>query len=128
MTKDVIKKENDVISYDENGNAILSFDKNVHFVVNGDFEITANGEVSILSKTAMSLDCALILLNCRLSKQIRRVKEELRMEFVDMIGGMPNLTEEQKQYARETKKQAMKLLDLTETEVSHLNFEEGDKE
>jgi hypothetical protein len=113
----------ELIRYDKDGNATLSFDGDVRIVTNGDFLITANGEVSVLSKTAISLDCALLLLNCRLSRQIREVKRELRLQFINMLGGMPNLTDEQKGYLKVTQKKAVDLLSLEDEEVSHLDEE-----
>jgi hypothetical protein len=124
MTTEVQKTNSDIIQYDEKGNAILVFDKDVHLVVNGDFLITANGEVSILSRTALSLDCALMSFNCRLSKQIREMKHELRLQFIDMIGGMPSVSEDQKQYLRVLKSKAVELLSLTDEEISHLEDSE----
>lgn len=121
---EVVEEVKDLITYDEEGNAVLSFGRDVHLVVNGDFLITSKGEVSILSETALSLDCALLLLNCRLSKQLREMKHELRMMYIDMMGGMPNLTEEQKYYLKMTKNKAVALLSLDEEEVSHLTAQE----
>jgi len=118
---ELIEKKNDIVQYDKEGNALLVFDKDVHLVVNGDFLITATGEVSILSQTVLSLDCALLSLNCRLSKQIREMKQELRLQFIDMIGGMPSVTEEQKHYLRVLKSKATELLSLTDEEISHLD-------
>ena len=123
ITKDTPKE---LIRYDENGNATLSFDGDVHLVTNGDFLITAKGEVSVLSQTAISLDCALLLLNCRLARQIREIKQDLRLQFIDMLGGMPNLTNEQQGYLKITKKKAVDLLSLEDEEVSHLEQEEND--
>jgi hypothetical protein len=120
------KTRQEVIQYDENGNAILVFDKDVHIITNGDFIVTAHGEVSMLSKTAISLDCALLLLNCRLSKQLREMKQELRTQFIDMLGGMPNLSPEQKVYLKATKAKAVDLLSLEDEEISH--FEQLEKE
>jgi len=123
ITKDTPKE---LIRYDENGNATLSFGGDVHLVTDGDFLITAKGEVSVLSQTAISLDCALLLLNCRLARQIREVKRELRLQFIDMLGGMPNLTDEQKGYLNITKQKAVDLLSLEDEEVSHLEQVEKD--
>jgi hypothetical protein len=121
MTTEVTKKINEVIAYDVEGNATIVFEKDVHLVTNGDFLITAKGEVSILSQTALSLDCALLLLNCRMSRQIRQMKHDLRLQFIDMLGGMPSITEEQREYFEESKKKVVSLLELTEDETSHLN-------
>lgn len=123
MAQELIKND-ELVQYDEQGNATIVFDGNVNIVSNGDFLITANGEVSILSSTALSLDCALLLLNCRLSKQLRQMKHELRMQFIDMLGGMPSLTEEQKIYLKATKSKVTELLSLDKEELSHLEQEE----
>lgn len=124
MNTDLEKTDKNIVQYDEDGNATLFFDRDLNIVTNGDFTITTNGEVSILSATALSLDCALLLLNCRLSKQIREMKHELRLQFIDMLGGMPSITDEQKVYFEESKKRVVRLLDLTEDEISHLKQED----
>jgi hypothetical protein len=120
---EVVEVERDLVQYDEDGNALMVFDGGVHIVTNGDFLITSKGEVSILSETALSLDCALLLLNCRLSRQLREMKHELRLMYIDMLGGMPDLTDEQKHYLKITKNKAVDLLSLPVEEVSHLEEE-----
>ena len=120
MEQEIEKRYNGIIDYDDEGNVTLTFDKNINIVTNGDFIVTAKGEVSVLSRTAISLDCALLLLNCRLAKQIREMQHELRIQFLDMFEGMPSLTDEQKKYFKVTKDKACKLLSLDPEEVSHL--------
>jgi hypothetical protein len=115
------RKQQDMVQYDNKGNVTLVFEKDVHIVANGDFLITANGEVSILSRTALSLDCALMALNCRLTKQIRDMKMELRLQFIDMIGGIPAVSDDQKQYLKVLKNKVTELLSLNDEDTSHLN-------
>jgi hypothetical protein len=115
-----LEKQQQIIQYDDDGNAMMVFEGDVHIVTNGDFVVTANGEVSMLSRSAISLDCALLMLNCRLSKQLREMKHELRLQFIDMMGGMPNLTDEQKSYLKITKNKAVEILSLDSKDVSHL--------
>ncbi len=123
MSKELVEKQNNIIEYDAEGNATLAVNGDLHIVTNGDFLISSRGEVSVLSKTAVSFDCALLLLNCRLSKQLRRIKEELRMEFIELIGGMPDITPEQLEYVKYTKSKAKELLQLPDEELSHIKTE-----
>ena len=108
------------VKQDADGNTVLEFDKGLHLVIDGDFEITANGEVSVLSKTAITLDCALMLLNCRMAKQIRKVKEEMRLDFIETLGGFPDMTPSQLEYVKVAKQKIRDVLHLDEKELSHI--------
>jgi len=125
---DIEKVDSIPVEYDENGNALVVFENGVHFVVNGDFQITAKGEVSLLSTTVMSLDCALLLLNCRLSKQIRDIKEEMRTDFIDMLGGLPDMTPGQMEYVIQTKQKVKQLLNLSDSDISHIKEKSGSED
>lgn len=123
-----IEKVNSIpVKYNEKGQATLVFENDAHFIVNGDFQITAKGEVSVLSQTAISLDCAILLLNCRMAKQIRDMKKELRLELLDILGALPDATPAQLQYIKQTKQQVKKLLNLNDEELSHIKDKKDDK-
>ena len=121
---DVEVVKHNLVEIDAEGNTTLTIDGDLHIVTNGDFLVTANGEMGLLSKTAINLDCALLLFNSRLCKQIRQMKQDLRLQFIDMLGGMPNLTTDQKVYLKVTKERITELLELEETELSYLEQEE----
>jgi hypothetical protein len=108
----------------------INLPQNIHISVNGDLLITINGETSILSKNVISIDSPLLLLNCFLTKQLRELKDELKYELINILGGLPSLTSEQLDYLENCKIKAVKLLELNELDVSHLkreNFETNRK-
>jgi hypothetical protein len=64
----------------------ITLKRDLHVLVSGDFEITTNGELSVLSKGNIALDGKEVHLRSFNSKQIREMKEELLQELYKEIG------------------------------------------
>lgn len=76
--------------YIKNDRVIIKFNTPITFLVPGDFEITTNGELSVLSKGNIALDGKEVHLKSFNSKQIREMKEELLQELYREIGNPPD--------------------------------------
>ncbi|MFA5026035.1 MAG: hypothetical protein WC503_06020 [Candidatus Shapirobacteria bacterium] len=79
--------------YIHESKVIIKFKAPITFLVPGDFEITTNGELSVLSRGNIALDGKEVHLKSYNSKQIREMKEELLQELYKEIGNPPDLKE-----------------------------------
>jgi len=76
--------------YIHENKVIIKFKAPITFLVPGDFEITTNGELSVLSKGNIALDGKEVHLKSFNSKQIREMKEDLLQELYKEIGNPPD--------------------------------------
>lgn len=65
---------------------VIQFKKPITIQIPGDFEITTDGEVSMLSSDSIRFDSREIHLNSRNCKQIRKMQQEMLDELYSKIG------------------------------------------
>jgi hypothetical protein len=76
------------IDIDIQDEIVLKFKKPIRLVIPGDFEITTQGEVSILALKNIHLDSNEIHLNSRNCKQMRKMKEP---ELQEIYASIPEI-------------------------------------